>query len=196
VSGKPTIGIIALQGDFAAHERAFRRAGAQTRLVSSPDGIAGAEGLVIPGGESTTMTLLGYANGLWPAVREAAQAGTPVMGTCAGIIMLARALHQESAKITPLKLLDITLARNAYGSQVDSFEGDVRLRLTGEECTVVGVFIRAPAIIGLEEPTEAVGWLGDEVVAVRKGNVFGLTFHPELTGDLTILRHFVGLASR
>ncbi len=196
MTGRPTIGIIALQGDFAAHRRAFSRAGAETRLVSSPDGLAAADALVIPGGESTTMTLLGYENGLWPAVREAARAGMPVMGTCAGIIMLARALHQEPAKITPLKLLDITLARNAYGSQVDSFEQSVRLRLNGEERTVPGMFIRAPAIIRMEPPTEAVGWLGDEIVAARKGNVLGLTFHPELAPDLTILRHFIALASR
>jgi len=85
--GRPTIGIIALQGNFAAHEQAFHRAGGCTRLVRSPEELAGVDALVIPGGESSTMTLLGYENGLWPAVREMAQTGVPVMGTCAGIIM-------------------------------------------------------------------------------------------------------------
>ncbi len=193
---KPTIGIIALQGNFAAHKQAFHRAGADTRLVHSPEKLAGVDALVMPGGESTTMTLLGYENGLWPAVREMAQADVPVLGTCAGIIMLAEKLDEEASKVAPLGLLDITVSRNAYGSQVDSFEENVRLRLDSEERTVPGVFIRAPAIIRMEQPTEPFGWLGDEIVAVRMGNVLGLTFHPEMTNDLTILRHFVALATR
>lgn len=194
--GRPTIGIIALQGDFAAHERAFRRAGCGTRLVRSPEELTGVDALVIPGGESSTMTLLGYENGLWPAVRKMAEAGVPVMGTCAGIIMLAKSLDEKASKVTPLGLLDIAVARNAYGSQVESFEENVRLRLSGEERTVPGVFIRAPAIVRVEQPTKAVGWLGDETVAVRKGTVLGLTFHPEMTSDLTVLRYFVALAAR
>jgi len=194
--GRPTIGIIALQGGFAAHEQAFHRAGGGTRLVRSPGGLPGVDVLVIPGGESTTMTLLGYENGLWPAVRKMAERGVPVMGTCAGIIMLADVLDEKASKVAPLGLLDITISRNAYGSQVESFEESVRLRLNGEERTVPGVFIRAPAIIRMEQPTKAIGWLGDETVAVRKGNVLGLTFHPEMTSDLTVLRHFVGLAIR
>ena len=193
---RPTIGIIALQGDFAAHEHAFGRAGADTRLVVSPDELPGANALVIPGGESSTMTLLGFENGLWPAVRERAKAGTPVMGTCAGIIMLAKLVDEKASRVSPLGLLDITVSRNAYGSQVDSFEEDVRLELSGEQLEVPGVFIRAPAIVHLEQPTEPFGWLGDEIVAARKGNVLGLTFHPEMTGDLTVLRYFVGLAIR
>ncbi len=154
------------------------------------------DALVIPGGESSTMTLLGYENGLWPAVRKMAQAGTPVMGTCAGIIMLAEVLDEEASKVAPLGLLNITVSRNAYGSQVDSFEQSVRLRLDSDERTVPGVFIRAPAITHMVQPTEPFGWLGDEIVAVRKGNVLGLTFHPEMTDDLTVLRHFVGLATK
>lgn len=196
MTGKPTIGIIALQGNFAAHKHAFHRAGADTRLVHSPEELAGVDALVIPGGESSTMTLLGYENGLWPAVREMAQAGTPIMGTCAGIIMLAKSLDEEASKVAPLGLLDITVARNAYGSQVESFEQSVRLRLNRKERTVPGVFIRAPAIIRMEQPTEPFGWLGDEIVAVRMGNVLGLTFHPEMADDLTILRYFVALSAR
>jgi 5'-phosphate synthase pdxT subunit len=142
------------------------------------------------------MTLLGYENGLWPAVREVAQAGMPVMGTCAGIIMLAESLDEKASKVTPLGLLDIAVSRNAYGSQVESFEESVRLRLNGEEQTVPGVFIRAPAIVRMEQPTVPFGWLGDEIVAVRKGNILGLAFHPEMTSDLTVLRYFVALATR
>ena len=193
--GKPTVGIIALQGDFAAHEHAFYRAGGGTRLVCSPQELTGVDALIIPGGESSTMTLLGYENGLWPVVREMAKANVPIMGTCAGIIMLAESLDEKASKVTPLGLLDITVSRNAYGSQVDSFEGNVRLRINSEERSVPGVFIRAPAIIRLEPPTEPFGWLGDEIVAVRKGNVFGLTFHPEMTNDLTILRYFIATAA-
>jgi len=195
VTGRPTIGIIALQGDFAAHKHAFHRAGCNTRLVHSPQELAGVDALVIPGGESSTMTLLGYENGLWPAVRGMAEAGVPVMGTCAGIIMLAESLDEEASRVAPLGLLNITVSRNAYGSQVDSFEQSVRLRLDGDEHKAPGVFIRAPAITRMERPTKAFGWLGDEVVAVRKGNVLGLTFHPEMANDLTILRYFIATAA-
>jgi len=193
MAAQPTVGIIALQGDCGLHALAFRRAGARVRFIRLPEELAGVQALTIPGGESTTMTLLGYENGLWPAVNEVAQAGTAVLGTCAGIIMLATELREENSGVVPLKLLDIAVARNAYGSQVDSFEATVRLQLAAEPSEVPGVFIRAPAIVSVDAPTQAVGWLDGQPVMARKDKVLGLTFHPEVTGDLTIHRYFLSL---
>lgn len=190
---KPTIGIAALQGDFSAHGKAFARAGAEIVLVRTPDDLEKVHALALPGGESTTMTLLGYGNGLWKAVAKRAKAGMPVFATCAGVIMLASRLEQETVKVRPLGLLDIAVSRNAYGSQVDSFEGDVRLKLGDEKLKLPGVFIRAPVITEVSEPTTAVGWLGSQVVFVVRGNIWGLTFHPELSGDLTLQKRFLKL---
>lgn len=148
----------------------------------------------MPGGESTTMTLLGYENGLWQALNQRALDGMPVMGTCAGIIMLARELVGETARVHPLGLLDIAIARNAYGSQLDSFEDEVTVKLAGKEVIVPGVFIRAPAITQVGERTEVLGTRRGEPVMVQQGQVLGLTFHPELTADRSIISYFLGLA--
>ncbi len=191
VQTKPTIGVTALQGDFAAHCRAFSRAGAAVTLVRGPEDLAGVQALAMPGGESTTMTLLGYGNGLWQAVKERALAGMPIFATCAGVIMLASDLLEGSPKVTPMELLDITVSRNAYGSQVDSFEETVRIKLDSSEFTVPGVFIRAPAITAVRAPVQGCGWLGEQVVMVRQGAIWGLTFHPELSGDLTLQSAFL-----
>ena len=193
---KPTIGIASLQGDFSAHGKAFTRAGAQIQLVRTPDDLEKVQALALPGGESTTMTLLGYDNGLWQAVAKRAKAGMPVFATCAGVIMLASRLEQETAKVRPLGLLDIAVSRNAYGSQVESFESDVRVKLGNEELKLPGVFIRAPIISEVSEPTIPAGWLGSHVVFVVKGNIWGLTFHPELSGDLTLQKAFLKLIAR
>lgn len=189
-----TVGITALQGDFAAHQKALSRAGARTWLVRHPEELAQADAVVIPGGESTTMTLLGYENGLWQALKERALGGMPVMGTCAGIIMLARELVGETARVHPLGLLDVSVARNAFGSQVDSFEDSVEVRLAGVALTVPGVFIRAPAITQVGGHTEVLGTRRGEPVMVQQGKVLGLTFHPELTTDRSIIDYFLSLA--
>ena len=189
-----TAGIIALQGDFAAHQQALSRAGARVQLIRHPERLRTVDAAVIPGGESTTMTLLGYENGLWRALKERALAGMPVMGTCAGIIMLARKLAGETAPVRPLGLLDITVARNAYGSQVHSFEDEVQVKLGSTPVTVPGVFIRAPAITRVGEPTRVLGIWRDEPVMVQKGRVLGLTFHPELTANSYVIEYFLSLA--
>jgi 5'-phosphate synthase pdxT subunit len=189
-----TVGIIALQGDFAAHQKALSRAGARTWPVRHPEELAQADAAVIPGGESTTMTLLGYENGLWQALKERALSGMPVMGTCAGIIMLARELVGESARVHPLGLLDIAVARNAFGSQVDSFEDSVEVRLAGVALTVPGVFIRAPAITQVGGDARVLGTRRGEPVMVQQGKVLGLSFHPELTADRSIVEYFLSLA--
>ncbi len=196
MAAKPTIGIVAIQGDFSAHGRAFSRAGAGVALVRTPDDLKSVQALALPGGESTTMTLLGYENGLWQAAASRIQEGMPVFATCAGVIMLAAGLEQESEKVRPLGLLDITVSRNAYGSQVESFESAVRVKLGKGEVRVTGVFIRAPVITEVREPTLAAGWLGSQVVMAVKGSIWGLTFHPELSGDLTMQKRFVELIAR
>jgi 5'-phosphate synthase pdxT subunit len=188
---KPTVGIIALQGDFSAHGKAFSRAGAAVTLVRTPDDLKGVQALAMPGGESTTMTLLGYGNGLWQAVKELAQAGMPVFATCAGVIMLATELAGENERVKPLGLLDITVSRNAYGSQVDSFEHQVRIKLAGNELDIPGVFIRAPLISGVRPPVEPCGWIDGQIVMVRQGAIWGMTFHPELSGNLTLQKAFL-----
>lgn len=193
MAAKTTIGIAALQGDFYAHGRAFSRAGAKTTLVRTPDDLVKAQALALPGGESTTMTLLGNENGLWQAVAERAKAGMPVFATCAGVIMLASKLEQETEKVQPMGLLDITVSRNAYGSQLESFESAVRVKLGEGELGIAGVFIRAPAITEVREPTIAAGWMGSQAVMAVKGPIWGLTFHPELTGDLTLHKKFLAL---
>jgi 5'-phosphate synthase pdxT subunit len=195
LGAKPTVGIIALQGDFSAHGKAFSRAGAAITLVRTPEGLKGVQALALPGGESSTMTLLGYGNGLWQAVKERALAGMPIFATCAGVIMLATRLAEGTAKVTPLGLLDITAARNAYGSQVDSFEHQVHVKLGVNEFETLGVFIRAPVITELRAPVEPCGWLGEQAVMVRKGGLWGATFHPELSENLTLHKAFLGQLS-
>ena len=191
MSGVPLIGVLALQGAFREHVRALGECGARTRLVRLPDDLDGLDGLVIPGGESTTMTMLMERMGLLGLVAGAVRGGLPTLGTCAGMIVLARRITDGRTDQVPLGVLDIGVRRNGYGRQVDSFEAD--LRVSGlDDRPFHGVFIRAPVV-------EEVG--GAEVlaehdghpVAVRQGSVMALAFHPELSGDLRLHREFLRL---
>lgn len=190
------VGLLSLQGDFAKHEAAFRALGIATRGVRRPAELAGLRGLVIPGGESTTMTRLIDRVGLRGPLRDFA-AHHPVMGTCAGLIMLAGDLADEVAAhgVKPLGLIDCTIRRNGYGTQVDSFDAPVAISgLPGADGSYPAVFIRAPRIIRTGPGVEVVGRHGDEPVAIRQGRLLGLTFHPELTDDLRLHRAFLDLA--
>jgi 5'-phosphate synthase pdxT subunit len=187
----PLIGVLALQGAFREHVRALEACGVRTRLVRLPADLEGLDGLVIPGGESTTMTMLMERMGLLGPVAEAVRGGLPTLGTCAGMIVLARRITDGRAGQVPLGALDIGVRRNGYGRQVDSFEAD--LLVSGlDDGPFPGVFIRAPVV-------EEVG--GAEVlaehdghpVAVRQGSVMALAFHPELSGDLRLHREFLRL---
>jgi 5'-phosphate synthase pdxT subunit len=183
-------GILALQGDFAAHARVLSRLGAEYREVRDLADLDGLQALVIPGGESTTMSLLLDSTGLRRPLTELIQRGLPVLGTCAGAIMLARELLNDdgSVRVQTLGLLDGVVDRNAYGRQVNSFEAELALDwaalgVDDERRQFHGVFIRAPQIANYDKSVQPVAYLDDEVVAIRQGNIVAATFHPELSGD-------------
>ena len=173
--------MLALQGAFREHARALRRAGADVVEVRLPEQLDGLDGLVIPGGESTTIAKLAAAYGLDEAIRSFDR---PVFGTCAGMILLDRA-H--------LGLADLEADRNAYGRQIASFEADVEL--DGDERAFRGVFIRAPRVRDVGPDVEVLGELDGEPVLLRDGPVLVATFHPELTDDPRIHERFLELVT-
>jgi pyridoxal 5'-phosphate synthase pdxT subunit len=173
----PRIGVLALQGAFREHMRSLRRLGVERREVRLPEELDGLDGLVIPGGESTTIMRLARVYGLDDAIRRFEGA---IFGTCAGMIVLDR---------EHLGLSDLALDRNAYGRQVRSFEADVELE--GDELPLHGIFIRAPRLRELGENVEVVGTLDGEPVLVRDGRLLLASFHPELTDDLRVHELFL-----
>jgi 5'-phosphate synthase pdxT subunit len=175
------IGVLALQGDFEAHGRMLRGLGADVREVRVPADLEGLDGLVIPGGESTTMTLGVEREGLAEPLRGFARSGAPVLGTCAGMIMLDR---------KHLGVLDIECRRNAFGRQIRSFEAD--LLIPGVEGRPVrAVFIRAPWAEVCGEDVEVLAAVDGHPVAVRQGNVLAISFHPELAGETRLHELFL-----
>ena len=188
------IGVLALQGDFALHARALGRCGADTVEVRKPDELAGLDGLIIPGGESTTLLKLMDAWGFVPALEQLHAAGTPIFGTCAGLILLAREV--ENPRQFSLGAIDVTVERNAYGRQRDSFEARGTARLDGRPVELDMVFIRAPRIRRLGPGVESLAELRGETVMARQGNVLVATFHPELTDDLSVHRYFCDLVGK
>lgn len=176
-----TVGILALQGGVAEHAALLERCGADVRLVKTPAGLDGIDGLVLPGGESTTMTLGIEREGLREPLQAFALSGRPVLATCAGLILLDR---------DHLDVLPIRCERNAFGRQTRSFESD--LDVAGIDGPPVnGVFIRAPKVVDLDPSVEIVVRADDAIVGVRAGEVEGYAFHPELTDDDRIHRAFV-----
>lgn len=188
------VGVLALQGAFREHRQALERLGARVREVRLPEHLDGLTGLVIPGGESTTMAKLMVAYGLDAAVPRFHAAGGAVWGTCAGAIAVAREIVGYPEQLH-FGLLDIAVERNAYGRQVASFEAD--LDVTGFDGSFRAVFIRAPRIAARGPGVEVLArWAGDPVL-VRQGRVLASVFHPELTGDDRIHRSFVdGVCAR
>jgi pyridoxal 5'-phosphate synthase pdxT subunit len=179
----PVVGILALQGDFAAHARMLRDLGATPQEVRVPADLDGLDGLVIPGGESTTMTLGIEREGLAEPLRDLARSGTPVFGTCAGLIMLDR---------DHLSLMDLRTQRNAFGRQVRSFEAD--LDVAGIDGPPVrAIFIRAPWVAEHGEGVEVLAAVDDHPVAVREGNLLAIAFHPELSGEMRLHASFLAL---
>ena len=175
--------MLALQGDFAAHARMLGELGAEAREVRTAEDLMGLDGLVIPGGESTTMSLGIEREGLAEPLRELVRAGKPVLGTCAGLIMLDRA-H--------LGLLDVTARRNAFGRQVKSFEADLNFDC---ECPLRAVFIRAPWVAEHGDGVEVLAEVDGHPVAVRQDNMLAVAFHPELSGDSRLHRWLVEAAA-
>ncbi len=172
------VGVLALQGGFAAHAAILRDLGAEVREVRTPDDLEGLDGLVMPGGESTTMTLGIEREGLAEPLRSLVAEGTPVLGTCAGLIMLDR---------EHLGVLDVRAQRNAFGRQVASFEAD--LEVLGD--AVRAVFIRAPWVAEHGAEVEVLASVDGHPVAVRQGNVMAVSFHPELSGDRALHARFL-----
>lgn len=170
---RPVVGVLALQGGFEAHERMLRSLGARTREVRVPADLQGLHGLVIPGGESTTITLGVAREGLAEPIRSLAAAGMPILGTCAGLIMLDR---------NHLALMDIRAERNAFGRQIRSFEADVQLRgIDGPPLR--GIFIRAPRIAEHGPEVEIIGEVDGHPIAARQGRLLAVAFHAELGED-------------
>jgi len=170
-------GVLALQGDFREHAAMFAEAGATPVLVRSPDDLTTVDCLAIPGGESTTISKLAVRYGLVGPIRDRAAAGMPVLGTCAGMIVMATDVDGGEPL---LSLLDLTVVRNAYGRQVDSFEADVDVRGVG---SVRAVFIRAPQVARVGAGVEVLAEHDGMPVLVRHGNLLAATFHPEIAGD-------------
>jgi pyridoxal 5'-phosphate synthase pdxT subunit len=181
---------MALQGAFNEHVKAFDAVGARTRLVRLKEDLDGLDGLVIPGGESTTMTMLMERMGLFDAVRDAVLGGLPTLGTCAGMIILAHRVSDGIDGQRSFDALDIDVRRNGYGRQLESFEAP--LELAGDDLPFPGVFIRAP-LVEDSGSTDVIARHDGQPVGVRKGRTMALSFHPELSGDLRLHREFLRL---
>jgi 5'-phosphate synthase pdxT subunit len=180
------VGVLALQGDFREHEHVLDAIGARSVEVRTPAQLGDVEALVIPGGESTTIGKLARAYGLIGAIRERAEQGMPIFGTCAGMIVLARDVLDGEPL---LSLMDVTVRRNAYGRQVDSFEADVDV--DGIDHPVRGVFIRAPWIEEVGDGVEVLSSHEDRPVVLRQGNLLVSSFHPELVGEPALHEFFL-----
>ena len=187
-NGLKPVGILAIQGDFAMHGKMLDRIGASWRLVKHAAELEEVSGLIMPGGESTTMLKVFAANGLGSAVKEFAAQGKPIFGTCAGAILLAQDVLNPPQE--RLGLMDITVERNAYGRQIDSSvqQGDCP---EISDHLVEMVFIRAPIIRRVGKGVRVLGRCADLPVLVEQGNLLAATFHPELTEDETIHRYFL-----
>jgi len=190
VIGRPKVGVLAVQGAFVEHEQALRDVGADTVQVRTPEQLADLDGLVIPGGESTTFGLVAERSGLLPALREAVSDGLPVFGTCAGLIMLAEATTSGPQPL--IGGMDIVVRRNAFGRQVASFEAEVPVADLGEPA-VPAVFIRAPWIERAGGGVEVLATCRGKAVAARQGRLLVTAFHPELTEDRRLHALFVDM---
>ena len=190
----PTAGVLALQGSFAEHIAILEELGYPARPIRLPEQLDDIDALIIPGGESTTIGKLAVRYGLIEPIRHHAAAGLPIWGTCAGLIFLARDLgNSEQPR---LDLMDITAARNAFGSQIQSFEADLDIPVLGDP-PFHGVFIRAPIISATGDGVEILARLASGgVVAARQGSLLATAFHPELTGDSRLHDHFMARMKR
>ena len=185
------IGVLALQGAFAEHIAILCQLEVEARPVRLPRQLAGLDGLIIPGGESTTITRLMQSYDLMSEISDRAKNGFPILGTCAGMILLAREISDNSLK--PLGLMDIRVARNAFGRQRESFESELAIPVLGEK-PFPGVFIRAPLIENANSNVEILARLADgTIVAARQGKLLACAFHPELTDDRRFHQYFMNI---
>jgi pyridoxal 5'-phosphate synthase pdxT subunit len=187
------IGVLALQGAFVEHMAMLRRLGVEAVPVRLPEGLEGLDGVVIPGGESTTIGKLMVTYGLLEPLRRTIEAGTPVYGTCAGMILLARDIGTAAQPI--LGAMDIVVKRNAFGRQLASFEQEIAVPELGAE-PFHAIFIRAPAIERVGPRARALARLDDgTIVAAQQGHMLATAFHPELSHDTRLHEHFVALCA-
>ncbi|MFD5326957.1 pyridoxal 5'-phosphate synthase glutaminase subunit PdxT [Streptomyces sp. NPDC127092] len=191
MSTTPVIGVLALQGDVREHLIALAAADAVARPVRRPEELAEVDGLVIPGGESTTISKLAVLFGLMEPLRERIAAGMPVYGTCAGLIMLADKILDPRSGQETFGGIDMIVRRNAFGRQNESFEAGVTVN--GIDTPVEGVFIRAPWVESVGAAVEVLAEHDGHIVAVRQGRALATSFHPELTGDHRIHELFVDM---
>lgn len=192
----PHIGVLALQGDIREHLAALRAAGAEASTVRRRAELDAVDGLVIPGGESTTMSHLLRELELLDPLRRRLADGMPAYGSCAGMILLAAEILDSGTpgrEALPLGGIDMTVRRNAFGRQVDSFEGDIDF--VGLDGSIHAVFIRAPWVERVGADVEVLARAGDHPVAVRQGSVLATAFHPEVTGDRRVHQLFVTMVS-
>jgi len=187
------VGILALQGDFAKHQEMVKSLGFAVQYVRTPQELAKCDCLIIPGGESTAIyRRLSFIELIDPLVQFAAQ--KPVFGTCAGVILMSNHIQAESF-VNPLKLIDVTIERNAFGRQSDSFQTEVTVSLPGSKkpLPIPAYFIRAPRIKEWGEKVQILAEFEGEPILVQQGRLLGATFHPELTSDGAIHRYFISL---
>jgi 5'-phosphate synthase pdxT subunit len=193
-----TVGVLALQGDVREHEAAFAELGVATRRVSRPEDLDRLDGLLLPGGESTTLSLLLESSGLFEPLAKRLEDGLPVLGTCAGLVLLAREVLDGRPDQRSFACLDCTVRRNGYGRQRFSFEAPVEAhrlseRLGSPDEPLPGVFIRAPLVVSVGPAAEVLARLEDEEgdpVVLRQGPLLATVFHPELTPDRRVHRLF------
>jgi 5'-phosphate synthase pdxT subunit len=191
------VGVIAIQGAVSEHVDALRRAFAERGIdaevvsIKHKGIVLDCDGIVIPGGESTTLCRLLSREGIAEEVREAAVKGVPIMGTCAGLIVLAKEGDEQVAKTSQelLGIMDAKVNRNAFGRQRESFEAELKVEILDSPFT--GIFIRAPAIVSCGPDVRILSRLEDLIIMAEQGNVLALAFHPELTGDLRIHQYFL-----
>jgi 5'-phosphate synthase pdxT subunit len=188
-----TVGVLALQGDVREHSAALADLGEPVRHIRTPEDLPGLDGLVIPGGESTTLSMLVQSSGLFEPLAALLDGGLPVFGTCAGMILLAEELLDGRSDQRGFGLIDLTVRRNGYGRQVASFETDLEF---GEGPPLPAVFIRAPLIVSVGGSVDVLASLDGAPVLVRQGSIVASVFHPELTADRRVHRIFVDLVDR
>jgi pyridoxal 5'-phosphate synthase pdxT subunit len=195
------IGVLAVQGDVAENIMATKMAIEELGLdgmvteVKTPEQISDLDGLVIPGGESTVIGTLSLVNGSLKKIKEKIASGMPVFGICAGMIMLSKKAKDRVVGEMDqplLDFLDVKIERNAFGRQKDSFESEISMDKIGIK-KFQGVFIRAPSIIETGKDVEVLSKFNEKIIAVKQGNIIGTSFHPELTGDLSLHKYFVSL---
>ncbi|MBQ4818347.1 pyridoxal 5'-phosphate synthase glutaminase subunit PdxT [Bacillus pumilus] len=186
-----TIGVLGLQGAVREHIQSIEACGAEGKIIKRAEELASVDGLIIPGGESTTMRRLMDTYQFIEPIKAFAAKGKPIFGTCAGLIMLAK--HIEDRDDAHLGLLNVSVARNSFGRQVDSFEADLEVK--GLDAPFTGVFIRAPHIISADESVEVMAEYDGRIVMAKENNILGCSFHPELTDDHRLTQLFVEMVT-